>query len=487
MFKNGFKKQTISAIKATKRKTWVVNFRHPLKNIRVSRSLQTRDATEAKGIAVDLERLANSPEFWELSLDSPALFPFHERSLEIFFGKKPERASPMLAVLPEVRDALRVLSEAGLLKHIGKIEVASKDLAEERQLRVKAEQNAIRMKRAQSDLEREVASLRRALNKHITISLRDAIEDFNRIYPQGRSAKTVRDVQTTLSDFQDHINPDVNLGAIKARDIEHWLRDYRNKKNGKEITPVTRRRLKANVSSFFSWAVREHDLCENPMDKTAPVAGIQRHPENIIAIRKLKDLQDLFDGLMPFPYWRAWVATAILAGLRWSEQVWLRVDNVYLEEGYLRVATRATGSEMQGTKTGRERDILIEKTVLLPILKKYLQSHEGKYPWVFPSTLTSKDHLRTKTEAGQWAENMNFKQAWRKVALKAKNESKNKGEFWGFGPSIWRHTFGTALAMGGFLPLDIAKLMGNSPAIAERHYIGLYSREAGKRWPFRWH
>ena len=40
-------------------------------------------------------------------------------------------------------------------------------------------------------------------------------------------------------------------------------------------------------------------------------------------------------------YWRAWVATAIFAGLRYSEQAWLRSDQIFLDEG-LRSVPRNT-------------------------------------------------------------------------------------------------------------------------------------------------
>ena len=40
-----------------------------------------------------------------------------------------------------------------------------------------------------------------------------------------------------------------------------------------------------------------------------------------------------------------------------------------------------------------------------------------------------------------------------------------------------RHTFGSQLARKGVSLLKIAKLMGNSPAIASRHYINLVPEE----------
>lgn len=52
--------------------------------------------------------------------------------------------------------------------------------------------------------------------------------------------------------------------------------------------------------------------------------------------------------------------------------------------------------------------------------------------------------------------------------------------------SEWRHSFSTALGMSGFSSLEIARLMENSAAIAERHYVAIRTQDAGNRWPFKW-
>ena len=46
-----------------------------------------------------------------------------------------------------------------------------------------------------------------------------------------------------------------------------------------------------------------------------------------------------------------------------------------------------------------------------------------------------------------------------------------------------RHTYGTLLGQCGWSSLEISRTMGNSPTIAERHYISV--TDPGKRWPFR--
>jgi len=377
------------------------------------------------------------------------------------------------------------LTRAGLLKHIGRIEEHSGKLAEERRARVAAEQRALRLEREKQDLQVELEHYRRLTNRHITMSLGDAAAAFRAAYPQGHEARTARRVAAAVNSFVAAAGPERNLGKVAARDIDGWLRAYRNQHDGTEVGPVTRSRLRAYLSIFFSWATREYDLAENPIRKTAPIAGARHRPENIRAIRRLTDLRALLDALSEWPYWRAWVATAVLAGPRWSEQAWLKIDDVFLEEGYLRITSRASGPRLAGTKTGRERNVPLEKTVLLPILREHLRQHDGAHPWVFPS-LREAPWPRKKTPPGLWSGSSAFLDAWKPVARAAREKAGGSGECWEYGPAEWRHTFGTALGMCGFSSLEISRLMGNSPQIAERHYISVQAEDAGRRWPFRW-
>jgi site-specific recombinase XerD len=479
------KNQKISALKATDRQAFIVNFRHPQTFSRISRSLQTRDENLAKQIALDLEKLANNPELWHLPIEAPVFLPLEERALEIFFGKPIERKPLSNAVSPQLRAAIEVLSKAGLLKHIGKIEENSHALAEERKLRVQAEQRALRSEREKQDLESELARYRKALNRHVDATLEKAAEKFKKIYRQGHAEGTIRAVNRTVTAFMTTVGADKNVGKVGAREIDRWLREYGSNLHNRELSPITRQRCKAYLSVFWKWACREYDLTQNPMANTAPIAGVSRYPENIRAIRRLNDLQALLEGLKPWPYWRTWVATAILAGPRWAEQAWLKVEDIFLDDGYLRITSRASGPKLVGTKTGRERNVPIEKTILLPILRDYLLNLEHHHPWAFPSSL-SEEGNRKKTPAGLWSGSSAFLDAWRTVATTAKEKSGGSGEFWTYGPSEWRHSFGTALGMSGFSPLEISRLMGNSAQIAERHYIAIVSQDAGKRWPLKW-
>jgi integrase len=479
---------SIRAFQASGRRTFVVNFVHPFTGERVSRSLQTRDSTLARQIALDLERLARNAELWALhekDPHAPEFLAYQPRAVEVFCGQRLGAAPATALLAPEQRQVLEALTQSGLMRHVGSIALGSEELAEERRRRVENEKKLHDLAREKAMLEEELATLRRRLNLHVSVTLGEALGQFRRIYPQGRSEGTVRDVVGTVESFLGKVGPDLNLGRLRAHEIDRWLREARRVDNGGDLSPLTRKRLKANLSIFLTWACREYDLAENVMLKAAPIPGVARHPEQILAIRRLEDLRALFEALRPWPYWRACVATAILAGPRWSEQVWLKKEDVFLEDGYLRITTRTSGRRVQGTKTGRERNVPLERTLLIPALREHLARLDSPHPWVFPS-LQLDGNPRTKTPPGIWSSSTGFHHAWKGIAEAARESAGGEGEFWSYGPAEWRHSFGTALAQCGFTTLEISKLMGNSPSIAERYYIGLRAEDAGRRWPFRW-
>ena len=42
------------------------------------------------------------------------------------------------------------------------------------------------------------------------------------------------------------------------------------------------------------------------------------------------------------------------------------------------------------------------------------------------------------------------------------------------------------MALSGVQPYAIAKILGNSVTMCERHYVAVQADDAGTRWPFRW-
>ncbi len=253
---------------------------------------------------------------------------------------------------------------------------------------------------------------------------------------------------------------------------------------------------------------KKFDLVENPLHKVSKIAGVSRIPENILAVRRIQDLRELIESLKGAPYWQAWVAFACLAGARFREQCFTKLDDVFLDDDgdYIRITSRASGRHVVGTKTSRERRIPIEKTILLPILKAHIARRkvEQRVPkagdgersvWLFPSIVGEGTIAREKSAPGLWSDNTVFLASWRKIAAIAdaieEKDADGKitlrwlADYWTYGPAEWRHTFGTALGNCGWSALEISRVMGNSPDVCERHYVGSTSQGSAKRWPLQ--
>lgn len=477
------KRKSITPYRASGRPGYCTTFFNPRNGKRINRGLGTDDETEAKQICLHIERLVNTPKYW--SVKHKILHAFHRKAVQIFFdGKKPANISnkviiPQSFFYPDNDDGP---GPAGY-------EIASEELGEERRKNVKLELRLIERERDIEALRHENAELRREANKHVTATLEEVICEWKKTYPSGRNPHTVTEAFSAVDGFSKFNRPTTLIASIKAGEIDKWVAAYRNKSTDAEVSPVTKRRVRAYVLAFLSWAVRNYDLAENPRDKIGPIPGLARHPENIEAIRSPRDLKLLIAALKPVPYFCAWVAVACLAGPRWSEQANLRVSDVHLDENYIRVSSRSSGRRITGTKTGRERSIPIERTVLKPILRKYIESHSRQHEWLFPSIVEA---LKRKTSTvGQWCGNGTFLNALRpaleaarlRVLASARDKAKADSELWRFGPAEWRHCFGTALGNSGFTELEISQYMGNSADVARRHYIAPGN---GKRWPFKW-
>ena len=188
----------------------------------------------------------------------------------------------------------------------------------------------------------------------------------------------------------------------------------------------------------------------------------------------------------------------------------LKISDVFLDEGYLRVARRLDGHT---SKTGKERNVSIEQTILAPIFKEFIEARlkqqkkekateAEKSVYVFSTLTRAPKRQRVKSLSGTWSNNRVWQTAYneaRKTVLKIETTTNRQDKteyehelkkalsqhayYWSYGPDEFRHTFGTALAMSGFNKLEICKQMGNSEEVADHHYIAQVSTGKKSRWP----
>lgn len=295
---------------------------------------------------------------------------------------------------------------------------------------------------------------------------------------QAHAQKTRREAKYAIDLFLNSLESGAKtqLRDVRAAQVDAWVNAVEGRRMGAKLSARSRNKMRAYVSSFLSWAARRYDLASNPMDNSVPASGERRNPENIVAIRSEAQIRAVIAAFKPDIYWQAVVAVGVLAGPRYKELVSIRIDSVHLDERYL---------ILTGWKTGRQRRVQIEGSVLAGILKRYLKwrsvQRGGVWEtgWLFPSTVEPNEWKpRYKSEPGIWSDNGVFLDELRRRRVLIYRA----GGVWDYGPWEWRHTFGTILGHCGMTSREIANAMGNSEKVAADHYV--LPGRMGDRWGF---
>jgi len=239
--------------------------------------------------------------------------------------------------------------------------------------------------------------------------------------------------------------------AITTKNLSDWLTAF------SELTapsPKTLNRYREVIQKMFSWAIETEGLrfpgCKNPAAKVA--RWREGAPVIIYMARAEIDVQlEVLAGDLKL---QTMIATYIYAGLRRSEGLWLQHRDVDLKAGLIHVRAKQQEDEDWDPKTARNRSVPISRQ-LRPYLEAYVAANGSQVAdaWFFPSP-----------EGGVWDPD-NFSTR----TLAAAN--KQHGLEWNC--KIYRHTFGSHLAMRDVSMHKISKMMGNSVAICERYYAAL--------------
>jgi len=202
---------------------------------------------------------------------------------------------------------------------------------------------------------------------------------------------------------------------------------------------------------LFAFAIKHHGFCSRERRYPNPVAAVERQREPAPQIRflSLEQIEVQLRILKGHPVIWALVATYIYAGLRREEALWLTREDLDLERRMIKIQAKTIEGQKWQPKTRRNRAVPISET-LLGILRTYQPPHRGA--WFFPSPKGKRWHPD------------NFSQELRKI---------NAAHGLAWGCLDFRHSFGSQLAQKGESLFKIATLMGNSPAICQRHYAAL--------------
>lgn len=221
-----------------------------------------------------------------------------------------------------------------------------------------------------------------------------------------------------------------------------------------KLQSASLRRNRECLHAFFNFVRRKGYIAANPVSEVKP----PRIPEQDIRYLRLGEIEGCLkavegDCLEPL------IACAIYAGLRREELCWLTWEDVDLTVGkpLLRVRGKTRDGKGWLPKTKRNRFVPIH--VKLATYLAALRLQAGEVPWVFPSPMDCR-----------WdPDNLGHRLA---------KLMKSVGLKWNF--LDFRHTYGSQLAMKGLTIYKIAKLMGNSARVAERHYAALQTEDLHK-------
>lgn len=249
----------------------------------------------------------------------------------------------------------------------------------------------------------------------------------------------------TLRAIMRDLFPDwskVRLTDVTTNLITNYITRRRNEEN---LRPWSVYHIRQALHAMFNYAILQKGFPNNPA-KDVPKPRIPL--SQIQYLRKIQIAQVLKAVSEQDPILLGPVATAIFAGLRRNEIVWMTWDDVNLDRKIINVRFKRVDGEYYEPKTYRPRLVPISND-LYPILKSLPQ----KARWAFPSP-----------KGMRWEPN-NLTHRLERLM--------EKHEGWDFTFLTFRHTFGSQLAQKGVSLYKIATLMGNSEKVCRDHYAAL--------------
>lgn len=274
----------------------------------------------------------------------------------------------------------------------------------------------------------------------------------------GRAETTVKAAERLLTAFEGTLPAGCNVGHVEPMHVERFVSAPKPGKEGKPGPPKsagTRRRYRAVLRHFFAYCQRRGFTRTDPTaDLEAPTGRANRRDhvteaEAAAMLRKL-DAAEVLDG-RSYGWLRDWLVFGMGTGLRPGEQAALRWSDVRLSEGALRV---------RGTKTsGSARPVPVAGDAL-DVLRKRSEARTGEGDGL----------VFVGTRGG--AVEMRFLSKRLHALAEAAQVEKNITAY------SLRHSYGTRMAAAGVPLLDLARIMGTSVAMIERHY-GHYCPERG--------
>ncbi len=308
------------------------------------------------------------------------------------------------------------------------------------------------------------------MNKHCVASLAEALEVFRLAHnPTNHYRK--RTATLTVSQLLERLG-NLPIRNITASQVDVFLDTFQ------DLTTIQGKR--ANLSIFFKTCQRKLNLSQHPFNSELLKKRSGKHNRIIESIKSMEELTDIIHSYRHTPDWQAFVATAILAGPRLSEQLGMKAEdfNLLSKPKTVTIYSRKTINNC----------IPIERKALLPIIQRFLAGKKGLL-W---TNSKGKRHTMKFFQC-------NFRRARAQAILQDKFSEVEKSimekvsrlpkakrvvsrsvsfgmvqsqekPYLNYGPRQFRHCFGTLLSLCGYEDGRIARMMRNSSAMVSQHY-----------------
>lgn len=252
-----------------------------------------------------------------------------------------------------------------------------------------------------------------------------------------------------IAKFHDFLM--ISYSDVKPKEVSAMhLREFIEFLNNEKFTPFTQARILSGLKAFFKYLIYEEEITNDP---TALIEGpkLGRKLPDTLSYHEIQNLLDAVDLSTPEGTRnRAMIETLYSSGLRVSELVDLRLTNVFMDIGFLKV----TG------KGNKERLVPIGKPAL-----KYIQLYL--------------DHIRNHVSIKPGHENFLFlnrrgaKLTRVMIFTIIKNLAESIGLQKKISPHTFRHSFATHLIEGGADLRAVQEMLGHESITTTEIYTHL--------------
>lgn len=276
----------------------------------------------------------------------------------------------------------------------------------------------------------------------------DTLKDYEShiTYVDRKSTQTINNYLNDLKHYsQFFIEMNVNPDDIKTKQINEYLQDINTRSANSTVL-----RIKTSIVSFHKFLSQYYRLKSNPASSIQKIKKIYRYPKTINTININKILEENHSEHELFHI--AMFDVLYSCGLRVSELVNLNLNQLYLEQGYIRVIGK-----------GDKERIIPMADVTKKNLKKYIDSN--RFLWL----KNKSNYVFIKPDGKQ----INRQYVYNSL----KNRCKKLGLDIDISPHKLRHSFATSLLNGGADLRIVQELLGHSDISTTQ----IYTHVEGKR------